>query len=203
MNTQVETLNLREAVVAQILAFVNANQPFSRYDITTALRNRVNSGNLEIPDVKTSGGSVKFWVQKTDVDSIFEDVYANPSAYNVPALTFTFKSGQGYRTFEAASPSSPTIPTVQMASTQVAGGYVSTPVSVTPPASTSVIPPSSSPLNDSEIRRRVDTYLKRCQASGTTPTLKQIQSAIKRGNKSTGLSYGEIRNVASSLGYRL
>ena len=61
----------------------------------------------------------------------------------------------------------------------------------------------SSVLNDSEIRRRVTLYMDRCKTLGVTPTLKQIQSAIKRGKKSTGLSYNEISNVVTSLGYKV
>jgi len=44
----------------------------------------------------------------------------------------------------------------------------------------------------SEVTKRISTYLKNCNSN---PTIKQVQSAIKRGNKSTGWSSDNILNI--------
>lgn len=193
----VPSLSLRDAVLSQIQEFINNQTPFSRYDITTALRNRCNNGELEIPEVATQGSNVKYMIMKNDVDRMFDDIYQNPSAYGIPSLRSTFKPGFAYRIFEVDSSVAPSTPATP-STPYVSSGYVSTPIGSPPPPTSAQVSP---PATDSEIRRRIQTYLTRCAAGGNTPSLKKIQSAIKRGNKSTGLSCNDIRNIATSLGY--
>jgi hypothetical protein len=100
--------------------------------------------------------------------------------------------------FSAYTPTTPTTPA------PIATSYASVPTpTVNLPVPVTVNPASTVVLNDSEIRRRVSMYLDHCTKVGLSPTLKNIQSAIKRGNKSTGLSYREIANVVSSLGHKV
>jgi hypothetical protein len=194
MSTQtIQSFTLRDAVISQVQELINGGTPFSRYEVTKALRNRVNNGELEIPELATGGSNIKFWIKKDDVDNIFEDIFRNPSNYGVPPLRYSIQPGQAFRTFEVDSNASQFPSPAPVSASLPAGASVTLAVS---PVVT-----SSASLNDAEIRRRIKRYLERCLATGELTTLKKIQSAIKRGKKSTGLSYNEIRNVAASLGY--
>ena len=207
-------MNLQTAVLMQVQEFVNSGQTFSRYDITKALRQKCNDGLMEIPDIEDTnpGASNRFNVRKDAVDGIFEQLYQNCLVNGLPPLTYNYEPTLGYRVF-SVDPNAAPVPAPPVASAtnarNVGGPWgVPTPtilVKVDPTQITSVpIPsPRTATLGDPEIRRRIDLYLSRCAKIGMTPTLKNIQSAIKRGNKSTGLSYREIVNVASSLGYKV
>ena len=50
----------------------------------------------------------------------------------------------------------------------------------------------------SEISTRIQLYLDHCKTNNFRPTLKQVQSAIKRGNKSTGYTCEEIKDIVKN-----
>lgn len=207
-NANTPSVNLQTAVLMQVQEFVNSGQAFSRYDITKALRQKCNDGLLDIPEIEDTNPGVtnRYNVRKQAVDDIFEQLFANCLANGLPPLTYTFNQAGGYRVF-AADPnavqavpqpatyvSQPSVPSPAGAYTGVVAGT---------PSITPITPTTTVTLSDSELRRRVGLYMDHCGKIGLVPTLKQIQSAIKRGNKSTGLSYREIANVATSLGYKV
>jgi hypothetical protein len=207
-NPNTLSVTLQTAVLMQIQEFVNSGQMFSRYDITLAIRRKCNDGLLEIPAVEnTNPGAInRFPIHKTAVDDIFEQLYQNCLINGLPPLRYDFDRTKGYRLFSVDTTAQTTIP-------------VPVPISnVTPmdnkvvnvPSLDSVFSSTASPANttmvtmsDGEIRRRVGLYMDRCRKIGATPTIKQIQSAIKRKNKSTGLSYREITNITTSMGYKV
>jgi hypothetical protein len=180
----------------QVQEFVNSGQEFSRYDITKALRQKCNDGLLEIPEIEDLNvlSTVRYNVRKTEVDNIFDQLWSNGLPNGLPPLKCTYDRNRGYRLFSAdvASGNAIPIPTATPSATPVA-----TP-SIPPSRPVNVVT-----LDDAEIRRRIQLYMDRCNVLGMTPSLKQIQSAIKRGNRSTGLSYREIANVTMSLGYKV
>lgn len=191
-NTTVPSVTLETAVIMQIQEFANTNQPFSRYDITVALRNKCNNGELEIPSLECVNGNVRYDIRKSSVDSIFEELLQNGVTKGVPPINGQYDPVLRYRVFSVdttnAVQSTPSVPTN---SSTIAPNVV---------ASAPVISQNNPViLSDSEIRRRINLYMYNCKKVGTTPTLKKIQSAIKRGSKSTGLSRHEIFNIISSI----
>lgn len=228
-----QSLNLADAVLQQVQEFITAGTPFSRYEITKALREKVNNGQLEIPDAANPnpGSKIRFWVNKTDVDDIFDDLRVNFAAHGLPQLQVS-PHPSGYRVFSAGGGTGAT-PTGTASST---GGSIPAPVmSTVPPTPSSngsatvavasvpfqAVPVAQQPpavlkpktahvttrvkvsITDAEIRRRVSLYMDRCVKANKTPTLKQVQSGIKRGKQSTGLSKNEIANVVKSLGFKI
>lgn len=207
--SNVPSVNLQTAVLMQVQEFVQSGQAFSRYDITKALRQKCNDGLLEIPEVENVNSSPRFDIRKNAVDNIFEQLYQNCLANGLPPLTYTYNQVLGYRVFSAdqnavqPTPTPVQAPTVTLASFPPAAPLPATlansPVSPTQVVSVPVTAVTTP--DDSELRRRVGLYMGNCQKIGKTPTLRQIQSAIKRDGKSTGLSRRECGNIAVSLGF--
>lgn len=210
-STNVPSVSLATAVLMQVQEFVNSGQEFSRYDITKALRQKCNDGLLEIPECEDTNpaATYRFSILKNVVDGIFDQLFQNCLANGLPPLKVTFDRQRGYRLFSVdaalastpvvAAPAQPSAPMAYATNPSNVGGSWS---SKTPPASVVVSVPSST-LTDTEIKRRVALYMESCKKLGVQPTLKRIQSAIKRGNHSTGLSCREIANVAISIGYKV
>lgn len=199
-NANTPSVNLQTAVLMQVQEFVNSGQAFSRYDITKALRQKCNDGLLDIPEIEDTNPGVtnRYNVRKQAVDDIFEQLFANCLANGLPPLTYSFNQAGGYRVF-AADPNA--VQAVPQPATYVSQPNITVPTPV--PPITPITPTTTVTLSDPEIRRRVGLYMDHCGKLGLVPTLKQIQSAIKRGSKSTGLSYREIANVVTSLGYKV
>lgn len=204
-NANTPSVNLQTAVLMQVQEFVNSGQAFSRYDITKALRQKCNDGLLDIPEVEDTNPGVtnRYNVRKQAVDDIFEQLFSNCLANGLPPLTYTFNQAGGYRVFAADPNAVQAVPQPAVYASSPAVAPTVTLPSVNPNQVTSIPASTSVTLSDPEIRRRVGLYMDHCGKVGITPTLKNIQSAIKRGNKSTGLSYREIANVATSLGYKV
>ena len=212
-NPNTPSVSLQTAVIMQIQEFAQKQTPFSRYDITTELRRKCNDGELDIPECKRDPNSDFCDVRKTAVDDIFEQLWNNGLCDGIPALVSSYDRNRGYRLFSGdTTTQGSAIPAPSMVApspvTNTPSSVTTIPtnqsvVSVVPPMSAVPRQPTMVTLSDAEIRRRIDLYMTRCQKVGMIPSLKQIQSAIKRGNRSTGLSYREIANVAGSLGYKV
>lgn len=208
-NPNTPSVSLQTAVIMQIQEFAQKQTPFSRYDITTELRRKCNDGELDIPECKRDPNSDFCDVRKTAVDDIFEQLWNNGLCDGIPALVSSYDRNRGYRLFSGdTTTQGSAIPAPSMVAPSPVMSPPPTPLN--PPTVKLPIPPIAMvpqttmvTLSDAEIRRRIDLYMTRCQKVGMTPSLKQIQSAIKRGNRSTGLSYREIANVAGSLGYKV
>jgi hypothetical protein len=152
---------------------------------------------MEIPEVESpGGGSVRYDIRKDAVDTIFDQYLQNLAANNLPPLKWRFDNSLRYRLFSedltAQLVSNPTaVPVVVSTNSNNIGGNFPTP---------SVAPTPKSVPNDNELRRRMSVYMRNCQIVGMVPTLKQVQSAIKRKH-STGLTVKEIYNMATSMGF--
>lgn len=197
-NPSVPSVSLATAVLMQVQEFVQTGKQFSRYDVTKSLREKCNNGLLEIPEVEnTTGGNPRYFIPKQAVDDIFEQLWRNCLANGLPSLTAAYNPSLGYRTFSV----DPTTISAAPQTTPQVAPQVSTPPAVSSSPSVSY---GTGPVivSDAEIRRRVTVYMERCKGYNIVPSLKQVQSAIKRGNRSTGLSHTELANIVMSLGYK-
>ena len=226
-NANIPSVSLQTAVLMQIQELIASGQGFSRYDITKALRQKCNDGLLEIPEIENvNPGSIRFNVRKASVDAIFEQLYANLLQNGLPALRYDFnrdpQSGVGFRVFSVDNSAAP-VATPAPAAPPVVNPPPPTITPISDLLKTLGVDPNApsaardagaaagahlrnalvaTPLDDTEIRRRATVYLQNCQKIGKVPTLKNIQSALKR-KTTTGLSRKECFNLAKSLGFRV
>lgn len=185
----VKILTLEEAIQFQIEQFSIQNESFSIHDITTALRKKTASGDLEIPECDISGSSLRCHIGHAQVKSLFEALYNGGSINPAFDLTRVF-TGMFFKY----------TPNYTAPSANVSGG-VSTPPSAapatpTPTTSVSVSNPRSVVLD------RIKLYLTNCTSRNFRPTIKQVQSSIKRGEKSTGYTAVQlVELIEKDLGY--
>lgn len=196
MCNQVQSVTLQTAVLMQVKEFANNNQQFSVHDITRTLRNKTAQGDLEIPEVEVSGASFRFNIEHAKVKALFDELWKT----GVFDPDFTL-SRQFNGTFWEYTPSA------------VNGGYAG--VSVTPAPQPTVLPPGplpTAPVTATaptgalpvDIQSRVAVYLLNCKNRNFRPTLKQVQSAIKRGDASTGYSCETLKSyITGNLGYNV
>lgn len=192
MCQQVQSVTLQTAVFEQVKEFATNSQTFSVHDITRTLREKVAKGELEIPEVEVSGASFRFEIRHDKVKALFDEMYRTGTFD--PDVTFTRVFNNMYFDY-----------TPTLVSSVGQSGPTSAPVvapsvpPVTPSVTTApVVAPVTTP---SDISARVALYLSNCVARNFRPSLKQVQSAIKRGDASTGYSCEELKATAQSLGY--
>ena len=192
------SVTLQTAVLEQVKEFANQNIVFSVFDITKAIRNKTASGQLEIPEVEVTGRSYRFDISHAKVKSLFIELL-NTGVFD-PDFGLNSKFNGTYFEYSPY---------------QVSANVPVTPVTPTTPAVTSapVAPVStvqtSTPVvkvkaTEAEVTARVNKYLDNCAARFCQPTLKQVQSAIKRGNVSTGWTYQELQSlIENTLGFEI
>lgn len=189
MTTQ--SVTLQTAILMQVKSFAQNNQQFSLHDITREVRNKVNNGDLEIPEVEVSGASFRFDIPHVKVKALFEELYR--TGVFDPDFTLSRQYTGVYYTYTPVA--------VQLASVPQ---QVSSPASV---AATAVSTLSASTVASPDAEKvsvtfRIKKYLAGCKNRNFRPTLKQVQSAIKRGNESTGFSCGDLKEIITDdLGY--
>jgi hypothetical protein len=172
----------------QVLEFAKANAKFSIHDIKAALRSKVANQELEIPETEVCGTSYKFEVTHVAVKTLFLDLLRT----NGFGAEYVFSRKFNGMYFEyTPSPvnvvndnNAPTIPVPQA------------------PAQPSVSNPTST-IADPMIQNRIATYLSHCKSRNFRPSLKQVQSAIKRSDSGTGISCDEIQTYVKSLNYNV
>lgn len=206
MCNQVQSVTLQTAVLMQAKEFAQKNQQFSVHDITSALRNKTAQGELEIPEVEVSGASFRFDIPHVKVKALFDELWR--TGVFDPDFTLSRQFNGTYFEYTPspvagayAGVSVPPTPTVASATnaTNVGQAWGATTPAV--PAPVATIPTASGPL-PSDIAARVATYLTNCGTRNFRPTLKQVQSAIKRGDASTGYGCDVLRAyIAGTLGY--
>jgi hypothetical protein len=190
----VPSVTLQTAVILAVKNFGTNGQTFSIHDITKAIRNQCNNGELEIPEVEiTGGGQYRFEVEHTKVKALFLDLFNSGAFDNDFALLEEFNRANGFRTYtpqtQVNTPTSP-VPVVGTAP-------ITTPV-VTISAPTA----STTKSIDSEVQGRIQKYLDNCKNRNFRPSLRHVQSAIKRGDHSTGYSVEDLRDFIQGLGYQ-
>lgn len=174
------SVTLQTAVLNQVREFAANGTTFSIHDITNGIRQKVSTG-LEIPEVAVSGRSFSFNIEHVTVKKIFNDLWE--TGVFDPEFTLTRTDNGTYFEFTATM--------VNPASTQVQ--QVSSPVST----------PQSTKIDTATATNRIRTYLTNCVFKNTTPTLKNIQSAIKRKSGSSGLTCEEIKDIVEQLKYSI
>lgn len=199
-NQTVPSVTLQTAVLMQVQEFAKDNQTFSVHDITTAVRRKTTSGELEIPEVEIVGSSYRFDIPHVKVKGIFDDLWR--TGVFDPFLTLNRKFNGTY--FEYT-------PTVNAGvnNTQTATVTSSPAVNIVAPSnnSSAAVPvlnvASTAPINDDDVKSRIRTYLNNCVTRNFRPTLKQVQSAIKR-TSSTGWTCEKIGEfIEQDLGYTI
>jgi hypothetical protein len=175
----------------QVKEFAAAGQTFSVHDITRTVREKVNNALLEIPEVEASGASFRFDIPHAKVKALFEELWRT-GIFN-PDFTLTRKFNSQY--FEYTP-----VPTTAATVTPSVPSYTVSP-STTPATTTATAAPSTSVSNDGSVESRVQQYLTNCASRNFRPTLKQVQSAIKRGDVSTGWSCDSLKTVIEGFGY--
>jgi hypothetical protein len=183
MSNQLQTVTLQTAVLMQVKEFANNNKSFSVHDITREVRSKVNQGVLEIPEVEVAGASFRFDIPHSKVKALFDELWRT----GVFAPDFSLNRQFNGTYFEYT-------PSVVA---------VANPPSAPTPSFTVSQPPVQAPAASASaktVQDRIQIYLDNCSARSFQPTLKQVQSAIKR-DVSTGWSCEQIQDYVEGLGY--
>ena len=190
MCNQVQSVTLQTAVLMQVKEFAQNNTPFSVHDITRTIRSKTAQGELEIPEVEISGASFRFDIQHAKVKALFDELWR--TGVFDPDFSLSRQFNGMY---------------FQYTPSPVNGGGAVAGVTITPnqpvplAAPVASVPTASGPL-PADIAARVGTYLVDARNRNFRPNLKQVQSAIKRGDASTGYSCDVLKSyITGTLGY--
>ena len=192
------TTTLEDAVILVTKELANKNQPFSAHDITTAIRKKVREGDLEIPEVEVHGSSFNFDIRHDRVKDLFLDAWNNGKFDADFQLTRKF-NGTYFEYTPVLNSVAPVTPTSVTPIAPVAYATNRNNIAQDWGATTQTV--SLPPLvkaDRSIVVKRVNAYLNTCSGD---PTLKQIQSGIKR-SRSTGWTCAELKDLLEKdLGY--
>jgi hypothetical protein len=200
MCLQVQSVTLQTAIFMQAKEFAQNNQPFSVHDITRTIREKTAQGELQIPEVEVSGASFRFDIPHAKVKALFDELYRT----NAFDAEFTLSRNFNGMYFEYTP--------------QLVGNVASTPAPATAPSPAPVVTPnypwgpasspspapvtpSVTPTDPNDISARVQQYLTNCASKNFRPSLKKIQSAIKRTDSSNGYSCAELKAYITKMGY--
>lgn len=185
MSNQLQTVTLQTAVLMQVKEFANNNKAFSVHDITREVRSKVNQGVLEIPEVEVAGASFRFDIPHAKVKALFDELWRTGVFDPDFSLNRNFNGTYFEYTPSPVASVAPAIPTPTFTVSQPP---------VTPPASAVAV------SSDKTVQDRIQIYLNNCESRSFQPTLKQVQSAIKR-DVSTGWSCEQIQDYVEGLSY--
>lgn len=215
----IPSVTLQTAVIMVVKEFAEKNTTFSCHDITRNIREKTSSGLLEIPEVETSdtNSQIRFDISHVKVKALFDELW-NTGAFDATfSLTRNFNGM--YFEYEplivvnASTPFNINIPQSQStitASTSKNDNTHYTPYTTsqlaaaigTAIASTSNDDntPQSNPTTQRDMAvDRINTYLRNCKTKGIfNPTIKQIQSAIKRRNLIYNPTCEEIQKIITN-----
>jgi hypothetical protein len=204
-----KTVSLQTAVLMVVREFAKNNKPFSIYEITREVRTRAFNGELDIPEAKVNGSSSRYDIPHTKIKDLFDDMWLTGVFDPEFTLSRQFVTVNSVSYFlytptlvnnvsTATMPSlPPTVNTPSVINPPFAPGY-------TPSVNTPTVTPTTLPFvkpSKQDITARVELYLDNCATRNFRPTLKQVQSAIKR-DKSTGWTCEELQEIIEvDLGY--
>jgi hypothetical protein len=188
--TTIPQLSLKDAVVNAVNSLKVNKGNFSAHDVTVAVRESVNAGEIALPGLETAQpnrSSIKYWVNHSDVRAIIDDLL-NDGTLATLGLTNVNYDG-GFRVFEFSTPvpsaddhdGAPTPDTTAAAPT-------------VPAPAVSVAAAPVSPIV-SLLSARIDAYMSKVGSA----TLKQIQSALKVN----GVTCKDLADIVTNLGYTL
>lgn len=173
-----KTLSLEQAVFEVIKDFDNNGQPFSAHDITTIVRNNVNSKAVEILNVPygyvDATNTHSQHVNHVDVRDIIREMVDNNEVDVVSKGAYTIYR---YKTITPVS-TAPTSTTITNAITGVPSRFL---VNVA--------------VND---RQHITQYIRNKISKGFCPTLRSIQKAVK---SKTTLSVEDVKEVIEAEGW--
>ena len=198
----VPSVTLQTAVLLQVKEFAEKSQPFSAHDVTVNIRNKTSQGDLEIPEVEVQGASFRFDIPHAKVKGIFDELWR--TGVFDPILTLNRNFNGTYFEYTPTLTSQPAPVTAFATNANNVGQNWG----ATSPAPTATVKPTvqttgtaaASAVPDSVVRERIKTYLENCKNRCFRPTLKQVQSAIKR-DVSTGWSCEKIQDYIEGLGF--
>lgn len=186
-------ITLQSAVLLQVREFAQNNQSFSAHDITRSIREKTRNGELEIPEVEVQGASFQFDISHGRVKSIFEDLWRTGAFDSEFTLSRQFVNNMYFLytpTLVAGNSQPPTNVTAPAPVAIPASG--NTPTATPTAAQNPVSNPPSTKLDATSVEARVREYLINCASRQKFhPTIKQVQSAIKR-DTSTHWTCSEI-----------
>lgn len=199
MCNQTQSVTLQTAVLIQVKEFAQNNQKFSVHDVTRSIRSKTANGELEIPEVEVTGASFRFDISHAKVKALFDELWRTGVFDPDFTLTRQFNNA-GY--FEY-TPSVLNGVDPSQISTAPTPTPVPTPVTA-PQPTVAPTPVASNPQTAAEsvVRSRIMTYVNNCKARNFRPTLKQVQSAVKR-DYSTGWSCEKIQDYIEGLGFKV
>lgn len=198
---QTQTQTLEELIQDTVNTFLALGQSFSVYDVTTNIRNLVNSGEVVPVGVAVFGAGQYFIIEHSEVKAIFTDLYQDNGFAEPLSRTFT-GSFYLYSAAGAVQPVQPTV-TAKVSPLSALGTALSnlgnaSLLAVKGIQSRNFTAPVGG-LDQGTVISRVRQYLDGCDQRGFTPTARQIQSAIKRNGKSTGWSRSELNSIRDAI----
>src|SRR5208283_5166582 len=140
--SSVPQLTLKEAVVNAVNE-LKVRDSFSAHDVTTAIREAANAGEIALPGLEASqpnSSNIKYWVNHADVKTTLDDLLNDGTLANL-GLTNVDYSG-AFRVFEFAVGSAPASTTAPAAP------------SAAPAPATNSANPTQSPLS-----QKIEAYL--------------------------------------------
>lgn len=186
MNPQ--KLQFQFAVLSVVTDLFGKN--FSAYDVTLALRGKVNNGEIELVDAQREDvdGVNTYRIERDKVREIVSQLY---TADLLPQYKrdYARAGGNTYRVYvyDANLPVNPTpVSTPQVLPTSSVPAQL--PAKVGPVALT--------PQNQADIEAKILAYVKNQSALNSLPTLKKIQSRLK----GIAVTCGELEGIVKRLG---
>ena len=192
MNTTNKTITFAAAVLDTILSFTKNQESFSAYDVTRRLRNRVNALEFNLSDGAPTyvGGARTFSVPHPQVRQIVRDVFSsqNVTGYdtvdNGLYVTYTFNGVNS-----ALSQPNTTLQTTVSNLKKPSNSLVNV------AKSTGSVFNRLAKLDDAD--RAIVEYLGKKHNQGYNPSLKEIQSTLRRKGAFT---CSEIETRINKLG---
>lgn len=196
MCNQTQLVTLQTAVLIQVKEFAQNNQKFSVHDVTRSIRSKTANGELEIPEVEVTGASFRFDISHAKVKALFDELWRTGVFDPDFTLTRQFNNA-GYFEYtpsvlNGVDPSQiSTAPTPTPVPTPVAAPQ---PTVATP---TATVTASHNVSSTNSIR--IKTYLTNCATKKFQPTLRNVQSAIKRNDGIPIPSCDELKDYITSV----
>lgn len=171
-------MTLDEAIKNQIIEFGNNNKTFSVHDITSELRRKTANGDIEIPEVQVDKYSFKFEISHAKVKNIFD--YGWTSGEYNKYFTLNRNFNRVYYEYTATVINNPSNSNDTTSSNVNSNNSA---VATNSPTNNSNIISNIKSNNqfnvDDIIKNNIKNYIIK---HNNSPTIKEIQSAIKRKN---------------------
>lgn len=187
MNTTVPSVTLQTAVLMLIKEFASINQTFSVHDVTRTIRAKTLQGELEIPEVEVAGASFRFDIPHVKVKGIFDELWR--TGVFDPAFTLDRKFNGNYYEYTPQS-------------TGVVHAIVPTFAPAAPVSTVSLGVPTQNTTVSTNDMDRIKLYLGNCAIRNFRPTIKKVQSAIKRDGVPC-CSCDDLKGYITILGYSI